>query len=350
MDVSILPVRPKPAVVKRFLEEKIQLDMMQVKSIQLHNVRNNTLIEMYNAEAADLLADEHNLKHSLEHNNKIYPIPVYVDDGATNVRVHDLPPELANEVIVKHMRQFGEIISIEDEKWTNFFPGIPNGVRVLRMRLSRAIPSFVEVDNEKTLVTYTNQTPTCRHCGRQVHFTMKCSEAAKQERQTTRPAQGKAKNSAGLREEDFPALEVPKEVLEAVVILDRIPDDLNNSERDESDMDDSETEDKRGGAERSRSISPIHFPFTAEPVVNADGADKSRTGQVVDADGATKRKIGLATGDDGAADDSKISDDEDFQVVKPTKPRKSRSKTNKKGNGGNGKLSASRSRSNSRKN
>lgn len=341
-----MPVRPKPAVVKRFLEEQIQLDMMQVKSIQLHNVRNNTLIELYNSEAADLLAEEHNLKHSLEHNNKLYQIPVYVDDGATNVRVHDLPPELANDRIVKHMRQFGEVISIKDEKWTNFFPGIANGVRVLRMRLSRAIPSFVEVDNEKTLVTYTNQTPTCRHCGRQVHFTMKCSEAAKQERQTTRPAQDKTWGPSG---KHFPALSVPQEVLEAVKILEHMPDDQRDeedSEGDESQMDDSDI-DGEGKADGSlRSISPIDYQY----LVDANGAaDPVEPG--FDAAGAAELRIELVVNPDSVPDDRKMADDDDngYHVVKPVKPRKSRSKTNKKGNGGNGKLNANRSRSNSRK-
>lgn len=348
-----MPVRPKPAVVKRFLEEQIHLDMMQVKSIQLHNVRNNTLIEMYNSEAADLLAEEHNLKHSLEHNNKLYQIPVYVDDGATNVRVHDLPPGFANDRIVKHMRQFGEVISIEDEKWTNFFPGVPNGVRVLRMRLSRAIPSFVEVDNEKTLVTYTHQTPTCRHCGRQVHFTMKCSEAAKQERQTTRPASGKAKTPDELLEKDFPALPVPKEVLEAVEILGRIPNNQNSedSDRDESQMDDSDIEDMARVTGRSRSISPIDYQYLVEPAGDADGPGGNQVGHAVGTVCAAKYRVGSAVGADGAEDDRKISDDDGivYQDVKPANPRKSRSKTNKKGNGSNGKLNASRSRSNSRK-
>lgn len=327
VDVSIMPVRPKPAVVKRFLEEKIQLDMMQVKSIQLHNVRNNTLIEMYNAEAADLLAEEHNLKHSFEHNNKLYRIPVYVDDGATNVKVHDLPPDFSNDRIVKHMRQFGEVFSIVDDKWTNFFPGIRNGVRVLRMRLCRGIPSYIEVDNEKTLVTYTNQTPTCRHCGRQVHFTMKCSEAAKQDRKTTQPERDSGATLPEISDEEFPALPVRREILESVELLNPEGNpirDITNTDDNLSEQDMDETNDGGSvgsldkGEGGSRSISPIDYQYLEDP----DNTD------------------GKVIGDDDVV----------YRVVKQRKSRSrgSSKKNRSKSNEGNGEPSASRSRSNTR--
>ncbi|KXJ73658.1 hypothetical protein RP20_CCG015311 [Aedes albopictus] len=55
------------------------------------------------------------------------------------------------------MLQFGEVISIRDEKWKHYFPGMSNGVRVLRINLFRDIPSVITIQNEKTMVVYPNQ-------------------------------------------------------------------------------------------------------------------------------------------------------------------------------------------------
>ncbi|XP_058451806.1 uncharacterized protein LOC131430674 [Malaya genurostris] len=98
-----------------------------------------------------------------------------MDDSAFELRVHDLHSSVTDSYIRKTMSQYGEILSIEKERWKNFFPGILNGVRVLRIHFKKPIPSYVIFGQDtriprKSLVTYDNQMATCQYCQKAVHY------------------------------------------------------------------------------------------------------------------------------------------------------------------------------------
>lgn len=154
IDFSVLPKRPVLDQVQEFLKDDLKIDMADVKNIQIHNLKNCLYIEMNDAGVAPRLQKQHHLKHYFIHQGTSYYIPVYVDGPTTTVRIHDLSPQMSNDVITRHMQQYGKVISIENEVWKNFFPGIPNGVRVVRMKLEKTLPSRIVVNDEPTYVTY----------------------------------------------------------------------------------------------------------------------------------------------------------------------------------------------------
>lgn len=131
--------------------------------------------------AAIKIADDYHLKYAFK-NNPTIKIPVYIDDNTVDVRVHDLPLDLPNAKIIDAMREYGEVLTIRDEVWRNFFAGVPNGVRVVKMKLSKPVPSFITVCELSSLATYTGQTATCRRCGENRHVSKSCAEAAKKNR------------------------------------------------------------------------------------------------------------------------------------------------------------------------
>ncbi|XP_062541605.1 uncharacterized protein LOC134209631 [Armigeres subalbatus] len=153
VDFGVLPKRPPLEQVKQFLEKSIKLDMADVKSLQLHNLNNCVFIEMNEAGVAPRLQQQHHLKHSFHRLGVIYHIPVYVDGPTTTIKLHDLSPHMPNTTIINHLKQYGDIISIQNETWKNFFPGVLNGVRVVRMMVEKPIPSRISIENEPTLVT-----------------------------------------------------------------------------------------------------------------------------------------------------------------------------------------------------
>lgn len=179
MDFSVMPAKPKPARIDEFVAEKVQLDWSRVKGLQLNNIMSYVFVKMDSLEAAEDLVEQNNLKHSMEYKGNQYAIPFFVADGAVDVKLHDLPFDMSNITIAEQMSQYGEVLSIKNDTWKTLFKGLPNGVRILRMRIAKSIPSYVLVAGEMSLVTHKNQIPTCRHCGRRVHYTMKCSEYAK---------------------------------------------------------------------------------------------------------------------------------------------------------------------------
>ncbi|XP_039436571.1 uncharacterized protein LOC120418310 [Culex pipiens pallens] len=175
VDFGVLPARPPLDSVKAFVEKSMGLEPAGIKCLQLHNTRNGVLIEMADPATATKAAADNNLKHTIRSGEKCFRIPIYVDDNAVDVRVHDLPPGMPNNEIADGMAQYGEVLTITDDVWKNFFPGIPNGVRVLRMKLSKPVPSYVSIKGQLSLATHAGQTPTCRRCGQKSHPEKTCS-------------------------------------------------------------------------------------------------------------------------------------------------------------------------------
>lgn len=150
-----------------------------------------------------------NLKRSFVCKDKPFKIPVYVDSGAVTVRVCDLPPSMPHTTVGDYMLRFGDVLSIQNERWKNYFGGVFNGVRVLQMRLKQSIPSFVTIENHVATVLHPNQSKTCRYCSRAVHPNQKCLDVAASENNSkpTADATPLSSNESSFNEADFPPMQ-----------------------------------------------------------------------------------------------------------------------------------------------
>uniref|UniRef100_A0A182PUI6 RRM domain-containing protein n=1 Tax=Anopheles epiroticus TaxID=199890 RepID=A0A182PUI6_9DIPT len=97
-------------------------------------------------------------------------------DDATEVRVRDLPPGIPDSDVTAELGKFGEVLTIVPGVWgaETRLAGIPSGVRIVRMKLSSPIPSFITVCGEVTGVFYRGQKQTCRHCNEALHHGLSC--------------------------------------------------------------------------------------------------------------------------------------------------------------------------------
>lgn len=177
VNFRILPTRPKIADISDFLTKKLGFELSQLKHLQIIDSR--VFVGTDSPQMAQDIVQEHNLKHQLQQDGKSYYIPLSMEDGAVEVRMHEIRPRISNRQVAQRMREFGEVLSIREDVWRDHFPGIPNGIRLLRMKLQKPIPSYISVENERTLVTYKGQVATCKFCNRRVHYNLKCSEYAK---------------------------------------------------------------------------------------------------------------------------------------------------------------------------
>ncbi|KAL1378473.1 hypothetical protein pipiens_015566, partial [Culex pipiens pipiens] len=57
---------------------------------------------------------QHNNKHAFEIDGKKYTIKIQMEDGAVDVRLHDLPEEITNDQVKKFMSAYGEILSVRE--------------------------------------------------------------------------------------------------------------------------------------------------------------------------------------------------------------------------------------------
>ncbi|XP_058455383.1 uncharacterized protein LOC131432849 [Malaya genurostris] len=184
IDFKRCKVRPAATEIETLLKERMHLNVNDVSEIQFNKASNCVYIMFKREKDAIAFASVNNGMHSIDHDNVEYKIPVYMVDNAIEVRVHDLPPQTSDGYVRKSMSQYGEVLSIEREVWRNFFPGIRNGVRVVRMQLRKAIPSYIICDQDgihpcKTLITYENQLVTCQFCEQPAHYGKPCTETAK---------------------------------------------------------------------------------------------------------------------------------------------------------------------------
>lgn len=152
LDFSGVPVRPKLDKVYEIISKKINLDLAKVNCIQPSMTQARVIIELKTQSYVEELVAQHSLKHSIEHNNKHYAIPLVPYDNTVEVRVADLPSYVSTETIAKHLAPYGEVVSTREEVWKNFWPGLPTGVRLIRMRIKKT-----------DLFVYSDDHPHCLH-------------------------------------------------------------------------------------------------------------------------------------------------------------------------------------------
>lgn len=180
LDFSGMPVRPKLDKVFELISKKIKIDMTKVNCIQPSMAKARVIIELKSHSYVEELVAEHSSKHTVEHNNKQYAIPLVPYENAIEVRVSDLPSYVSSETIAKHLAPYGEVVSTQDEVWKNFWPGLPTGVRLARMRIQKPIPSYIPMTTHTAFITYRNQVRTCKHCVRPLHIGRTCNEARRE--------------------------------------------------------------------------------------------------------------------------------------------------------------------------
>lgn len=201
IDFSVLPKRPEPSAVHKFMCSELKLNNDDIVNVQFHNLRNCVYVEMVDIDTARGYQNTNHLQHHVRCGENAYKIPVYVEDGATNVRVHDLPPRTSHSVIAEHLRQYGTVLSITREVWKYYFPGLYNGVRVVRMQLTKPIPSHVTINGDVTLVTYQNHP-------RPKKVRLQQSENGQQHTYTTNPMEAVEPNGTFILDAaSFPSLE-----------------------------------------------------------------------------------------------------------------------------------------------
>ena len=66
--------------------------MSQVRNLQTCMTKSYVYLEMSTAELAEAIVAEHSRKHSFAGDDGDIPIPLFIADGATEVKIYDLPP------------------------------------------------------------------------------------------------------------------------------------------------------------------------------------------------------------------------------------------------------------------
>lgn len=186
LDFCQLQNQPSPKLVKKLLAD-LQINQENLRALQLCNRRRIAVLQFADSAMASSIIDKPLVYQGCK-------IPIYLDNNATEVRVLDLPLGISNDDVAKVMSKYGEILTITNDRWINFFPGIPNGVRTLRMLLKQPTPKSITLNNAAATVTIIGKKSLCKLKAKN----KKCADSSKKvnQKSTTQPIEPKPSSSS----------------------------------------------------------------------------------------------------------------------------------------------------------
>lgn len=181
IDLANIPKRPSYEEVHTFVATELGLQREQVQRIQCSRSANCVFVKVVDLELAQKVCDEHDKKHEIVVDGEKHVLRILMEDGAVEVKLFDLPEDISEQCIVDFLRDFGEVLSIREQMWTDqyTFGGVSTGVWIARMVVKRNIPSYVTIDGETTFLSYYGQLQSCKHCGEYVHNGASCVQNKK---------------------------------------------------------------------------------------------------------------------------------------------------------------------------
>lgn len=181
VDFSNLPKRMSYEETHNFVHNTLGLSLDAVVRLQVNHALNCAQVKCRDLKTAQETVIKHNAKHDVEINSTKYKVKLIMDDGGIEVKIHDLSENVTSEQICEFLKHYGDVIAVKELMWgDNFiYKGVSTGVRVAKMVLRKHIKSYVVVQGEQTLISYSGQPATCKHCANLVHPGMTCVQNKK---------------------------------------------------------------------------------------------------------------------------------------------------------------------------
>ena len=97
-----------------------------------------------------------------------------IDRPMTFLTIYDAPFELSDLAIIRRLAPFCEVEHYRRGKF-DFMPGVYNGLRHYRVRVTKPVPSFIRFGKYQIFLKHDGQVPTCRRCNLGGHFSNDCN-------------------------------------------------------------------------------------------------------------------------------------------------------------------------------
>lgn len=181
IDYSAVTKKPSYEELHQFIGTQLGLKREEVQRIQCSRSTGCAFVKVVDLELAQKIVTEHDNKHEIVADGQVFALRLRMEDGAVSVKLFDLTEGTTSEQIVEYLSAYGEVITIQPEVWSEkfMFGGLATGVWVVKMMVTRNIPSYVTIDGDTTYLSYFGQRQTCRHCGEYVHNGTSCVQNKK---------------------------------------------------------------------------------------------------------------------------------------------------------------------------
>lgn len=171
--------RPRAHEVETFIREELRLDPRDVIGIHFSITSSVVYIKMTNIEVCQDVIRRHanglKFKYSDGH---VGAVSVELAEyGLRTIRVFELPFEVPQDAVVSALRPYGNVIGYQEEKWQTFTTyHVLNGVRQVKIELSKHIPSYLTIGGVRAIIMYDGQPRTCAGCGQEGHVRSECMQ------------------------------------------------------------------------------------------------------------------------------------------------------------------------------
>lgn len=171
--------RPKAHEIEPFLRDVVKIDPNHVIGIHLSIVSSVIYVKLINEAACDAVVQAHKqglkFRHSDGHIGE-----VTIDRsglGLRTIRVFELPFEVPSDAVIAALQPYGRVLSHVAEKWQTFttYP-VLNGVRQIKIELTKHVPSYLVIGGCRAIVIYDGQPKTCSGCGQEGHVRSECMQ------------------------------------------------------------------------------------------------------------------------------------------------------------------------------
>ena len=170
-------IRPTPYEIHEWISEILHLDEHEVEMIQLNGLTRQVFIKCFDKSTIEKVLKETNGEAKFLHSNgQVSTVMLETAGiGTRMVKVFNLPMELPTMVIQQALQSYGKIVSINNDTWgPTFRYKVCNGVRSVRIMLTKHIPSYLVIGGYRALISYENQPITCAQCTQTGHMRNEC--------------------------------------------------------------------------------------------------------------------------------------------------------------------------------
>jgi hypothetical protein len=145
----------------------MQLPENDKRMIQIDGPKRHVFIKFANTERMQHVLQEINGQMEFRHDNgelsmvKIEPAGM----GVRRIRITNLPPEVHDRIIREMLTKYGEVKDIPEDTWSRIYRyKVSNGIRIATVNLKQHTPSHMTIANNRVLISYKGQPPTCYGC------------------------------------------------------------------------------------------------------------------------------------------------------------------------------------------
>ena len=138
--------------IHEWIYETLRVPEQEVRMIQIEGAKRHVYIKLNTTEYAKEIIQTTEGNVTYKHDNGEMSIIrlELAGMGTRRIRIADLPPEVPDNSISRALAQYGEVLNIHHETWSNIYRyKVPNGIRTALTSIKKHVPSRIIIGGHR---------------------------------------------------------------------------------------------------------------------------------------------------------------------------------------------------------